>query len=81
MSKIIGIDLGTTNSVVADVFTAFQTAASNPFAAGNTCKAGLLNAAAVNEFTCDVHPSQSGQKLIAGAVEAAYAAAIRDRME
>jgi lysophospholipase L1-like esterase len=65
------------DAVVADVFTAFQTAAS----AGNTCKAGLLNAAAANEFTCDVHPSQSGQKLIAGAVEAAYAAAIRETME
>lgn len=68
-------------AVVADVFTAFQTAASNPFAAGNTCKAGLLNAAAANEFTCDVHPSQSGQKLIAGAVDAAYAAALRETME
>lgn len=64
-------------AVVADVFTAFQSAASNPFAAGNTCKAGLLNASTTNQFTCDVHPSQSGQQLIAQAVESAYAAAVR----
>jgi lysophospholipase L1-like esterase len=67
-------------AVVADVFTAFQTAATaNPFAAGNTCKAGLLNASPQNQFLCDVHPSQSGQQLIARAVEMAYAAAIRER--
>jgi lysophospholipase L1-like esterase len=64
-------------AVVADVFTAFQSAASNPFAAGNTCKAGLLNASTANQFTCDVHPSQSGQQLIAQAVESAYAVAVR----
>jgi lysophospholipase L1-like esterase len=52
------------DAVVADVFTAFQAAASNAFAGGQTCKAGLLNASPQNQFTCDVHPSQSGQKLI-----------------
>jgi lysophospholipase L1-like esterase len=66
-------------AVVADVFTAFQTAAvSNPFAGGNTCKAALLNASPENQFICDVHPSQSGQQLIARAVEAAYAATLRE---
>jgi lysophospholipase L1-like esterase len=64
-------------AVVADVFTAFLKVASNPFAGGATCKAGLLNASPQNQFTCDVHPSQSGQKLISRAVEAAFAAAIR----
>jgi lysophospholipase L1-like esterase len=62
-------------AVVADVFTAFEIAASNPLAGGQTCKAGLLNASPQNQWTCDVHPSQSGQQLIARAVEAAYAAA------
>lgn len=49
-------------AVVADVFTAFQTVAA--FAGGQTCRAGLLNASPQNQLTCDVHPSQSGQKLI-----------------
>jgi lysophospholipase L1-like esterase len=57
--------------VVADVFTAFQVVASSAFAGGNTCRTGLLNALPQNEFTCDVHPSQSGQRLIAGVVERA----------
>ena len=52
------------DAVVADVFTAFRAAASNAFAGGQTCKAGLLNASPQNQLTCDVHPSQSGQKLI-----------------
>lgn len=66
-------------AVVADVFSAFQVAAaSNPLAAGNTCKAGLLNAGPTSDqFTCDVHPSQSGQQLIAQAVESAYAVSLR----
>ena len=73
-------------AVVADVFTAFQIAAANPFAGGVTCKAGLLNASPENAspqnpLPCDVHPSQSGHKLIAQAVEAAYAAAIREKGE
>jgi lysophospholipase L1-like esterase len=64
-------------AVLADVFTAFQLAATNPFAGGNTCKAGLLNASPQNQFVCDVHPSQSGQRLIARAVEAAFTAALQ----
>lgn len=49
-------------AVVADVFTAFQAAANA--AGGQTCGAGLLNASPQNQLLCDVHPSQSGQKLI-----------------
>jgi len=63
-------------AVVADAFSAFQTAASTPFAGGNTCMAGLLNASPANQFLCDVHPSQSGQQLLAETVELAYQAAL-----
>ena len=62
-------------AVVADAFSAFQTAASTPFAGGKTCMAGLLNASPANQFQCDVHPSQSGQQLLANTVELAYQAA------
>lgn len=64
-------------AVVADAFTAFRVAASTPFAGGKTCRAGLLNVnpADPTQQTCDVHPSQSGQKLLADTVETAYAAA------
>lgn len=60
-------------AVVADAFTAFQQAAAG--AGGHTCQAGLLNASPQNQFTCDVHPSQSGQKLLAQVVENRYIAA------
>jgi lysophospholipase L1-like esterase len=64
-------------AVVADVFTAFQNAVSNPAIGGKTCNAGLLNVNPQDptQATCDVHPSQSGQRLIAGAI----ARAISDR--
>jgi lysophospholipase L1-like esterase len=81
LNQAVSAPAATFRADVADVFSAFQLAASNPFAGGNTCKAGLLNASAANQFVCDVHPSQSGQQLIAQAVERAYAAAIRGRSE
>jgi lysophospholipase L1-like esterase len=64
-------------AVVADAFTAFQAAASTPFAGGKTCNAGLLNVnpADPTQQTCDVHPAQSGHQLLAEAVEAAFSAA------
>ncbi len=62
-----------TGTVVADVFTAFQTVAGA--AGGHTCNVGLLNASPLSQFTCDIHPSQSGQMLIARTVAQAYAAA------
>jgi lysophospholipase L1-like esterase len=61
-------------AVVADEFTAFQTVAGQR-AGGKTCNAGLLNASPANQFTCDVHPSQSGHELLASTVEQAYASA------
>jgi lysophospholipase L1-like esterase len=54
-------------AVVANAFTAFQAAAT--VAGGHTCAAGLLNAFPGSQFTCDVHPSQSGQQLLASTVE------------
>ena len=53
-------------AIVADAFTAFQQAAAS--AGGKTCAAGLLNTTPGNQATCDVHPSQSGQQLLAQAV-------------
>ena len=81
LNQAVSAPAATFGAVVGDVFSAFQLAASNPFAGGNTCKAGLLNAAAANQFVCDSHPSQSGQQLIAQVVESAYATAIRGRSE
>lgn len=60
-------------ATVADVFTAFQNATTPT--GGKTCNAGLLNASAANEFTCDEHPSQSGQMLIGKVVAQTFAAA------
>jgi lysophospholipase L1-like esterase len=57
-------------AIVADAFTAFQQAAAS--AGGHTCTAGLLNTTPGNQLTCDVHPSQSGQQLLAQAVENAF---------
>ncbi len=61
-------------AVVADVFSAFEAASSNPFAGGQTCVAGLLAPAnpQTSPPTCDDHPSQYGHKLIAQVVAAAY---------
>lgn len=64
-------------AVIADVFTAFANAAR--VVGGRTCFAGLLKATPRPRPTdplCDVHPSQSGQKLLADTVEKAYKAAI-----
>jgi lysophospholipase L1-like esterase len=66
------------HAVVADAFASFKAAASTLFAGGNTCKAGLLNASPQNQFLCDVHPSQSGQQLLARTVENTYARASSD---
>ena len=63
-------------AVVADVFTAFRAAASTAFAGGQICSAGLLNASPQNPFMCDVHPSQSGQKLIGQTVADTFRAVL-----
>ena len=64
-------------AVVADVFTAFQKVVANPAVGGKTCNAGLLNVDPQDQGSCDVHPSQSGQHLIAETIKQAYRAATR----
>ena len=59
-------------AVVADAFTSFQKEANKPYSAGSTCKAGLLNGSATGSSGCDVHPSLTGQWLLAQTVQAAY---------
>jgi len=61
-------------AVVADVFTAFQNVVANPAVAGKTCNAGLLNVDPQDPTSCDVHPSQSGQRLIAKTITQVYKA-------
>ncbi len=61
--------------MVADLFDAFKNVASNPAFGGKTCNAALLNASAQNQLLCDVHPSQSGHKLIAETIAHAYRSA------
>jgi lysophospholipase L1-like esterase len=62
---------------VADVFAAFKRAASSPAVAGKVCDVGLLNVDPQDPNQCDVHPSQSGQRLIAESVVEAFRAASR----
>jgi lysophospholipase L1-like esterase len=68
------------HAVVADAFTAFHNAAA--VAGGHTCEAGLLNIGTTTPApafpNCDVHPSQSGQQLLARVVEDTYQAALDD---
>jgi lysophospholipase L1-like esterase len=61
-------------AVVADVFSAFKGAAMAGRARGDTCRAGLLNAhnPQTQPWSCDIHASQSGHKLIAQTIEGIY---------
>jgi lysophospholipase L1-like esterase len=52
-------------AIVADVFTAFRTVASNPAFGGKTCNTGLLNPDVSSPFVCNIHPAQTGHRLIA----------------
>ena len=61
-------------AVVADVFTAFQKVAANPAFGGKTCQTGLLNPDVQSQFACDVHPAQTGHRLIARTIAHAYRA-------
>jgi lysophospholipase L1-like esterase len=62
-------------AVVADVFMAFKKVVGNPAIGGKTCNAGLLNVDPQDQTLCDVHPSQSGQQLIAKTIARTYRAA------
>ncbi len=55
-------------AVVADVFTAFQTVASRSAFGGKTCNTGLLNPDVYDQFVCNIHPAQTGHRLIAKAI-------------
>jgi lysophospholipase L1-like esterase len=67
LNQAIASHAAADGATVADAFTAFQHAAAS--AGGHTCQAGLLNAKSGSASTCDVHPSQSGQQLLAQSVE------------
>jgi lysophospholipase L1-like esterase len=75
VNNVLAAVAAANGAVVADAFSAFHAAASTSFAGGVTCKTGLLNASPQNQFLCDVHPSQSGQQLLADTVAAALARA------
>jgi lysophospholipase L1-like esterase len=61
-------------AVVADVFTAFKTVAAKTAFGGMTCKTGLLNPNVTSQAACDVHPAQTGHRIIADAVAHTFAA-------
>jgi len=52
-------------AAIADVFTAFGKVAANPAFAVNTCNTGLLNPDVYNQYVCNIHPAQTGHRLIA----------------
>ncbi len=67
LNETLAVAAATRGAIVADAFSAFKAAAASTN--GHTCNAGLLNALPAYQFLCDVHPSQSGQALIAKTVE------------
>lgn len=74
LNQVLSAPAAVYGAVVADVFTAFQAVASK-LSAGKTCNAGLLNVNPQNQLLCDVHPTQSGQRLMAQTILRAYVAA------
>jgi lysophospholipase L1-like esterase len=53
------------DAIVADVFTAFRNVAASSAYGGNTCNTGLLNPDVSNQYVCNIHPAQTGHRLIA----------------
>ncbi len=72
LNQTLAAAAGAHGAVVADAFTAFQQGAAA--AGGKTCLAGLLNGNPANQTACDVHPSITGQRLLANTVQATYRA-------
>jgi lysophospholipase L1-like esterase len=62
-------------AVVADIFTVFQTVASDPAFGGQTCKTGLLNPDVNAPNACNEHPALAGHRLIARTIAHAWRAA------
>jgi lysophospholipase L1-like esterase len=77
LNKTLANVASANGAVVADAYLAFEAAATP--AGGKTCLTGLLNGAnpqsATPPFLCDVHPTLSGQRLLAKTVESAFAQA------
>jgi lysophospholipase L1-like esterase len=74
LNNMLAAAAAANGAVVADAFTAFYKAAQ--VAGGKTCYAGLLNGAPSSSTDCDVHPSISGQRLLARTVLSAYQAVV-----
>jgi len=64
------------HAIVVDEYTAFGNAAAA--AGGHTCFAGLLNGDPSVDLACDVHPSQTGQQLLAQTIDNDYFKAISE---
>lgn len=77
LNQALAVAAAQQGAVIADVFSAFQAATGG----GNTCAFGLLNGSfsPTNEFTCDIHASQSGQILIGKVVAQTFAGAKSER--
>ena len=75
LNQALAVAAAQQGAAIADVFSAFQSETGG----GNTCTFGLLNGSfsSTNEFTCDIHPSQSGQMLIGKVVAQTFAGAKR----
>ncbi len=56
-------------AVVADVFSAFQSVAAHAAFGGKTCNTGLLNPDVYDQKVCNIHPAQTGHRLIAQTIE------------
>ena len=76
LNKTLAAAAAVHGAVVADAFTAFQQASAA--AGGKTCFTGLLNGNPANQTACDVHPSITGQRLLAQTVQTTYRAVRRD---
>ena len=78
VNQALAASAAASGAMVGDAFTAFQNVANGlsvPFK-GKTCFTGLLNGnpSDPSQMTCDVHPSLTGQQLLADAVEATFQA-------
>jgi lysophospholipase L1-like esterase len=72
LNQVLGNTAAAYGASVADVFGAFRAVVENPAVGGKTCNSGLLNVNPELQSACDVHPSQSGQRLIAQTVMNTY---------
>lgn len=75
LNTAIGAPAQAYGAVVADVFTVFQTVASDPAFRGQTCKTGLLNPDVYTANACNEHPALAGHRLIARTIAHALQAA------